>query len=156
MKTRIKIAAGVIAGVIVATTLVGTAFAVTRDAVDAPYGRWMLPSRSDTSSVDPSGAYRGMLDFMARYRAADGSYDMFRMMGDVASGVVVPGHRGPIAGTPGYRMMGGSPFTGPRASAPQAPAAPLDDSAPRFRGPGMMGGTYTPVTPRGSMMGGSY
>ena len=151
MKTRIKIAAGVIAGVIAATTLVSTAFAATRDTVDAPYGRWMLPSRADTSSVDPSGAYRGMLDFMARYRTTDGSYDMFRMMGDVASGVVAPGHRGPIAGTPGYRMMGGTSYT-----APQAPAAPLDNSAPRLRGPGMMGGAYAPVTPRGSMMGGSY
>ena len=152
MNTKMKIAGGIAAGLIVVATLSGTAFAATRDAVDVPYGRWMLPSRADSSSVDPSAAYRSMLDFMNRYRTSDGSYDIFRMMGDVASGAVTRGPRGPIAGTPGYRMMGGTPYT-----APQAPAAPRGNTAPGYRGPGMMGGTYAPIAPApGSMMGRSY
>jgi hypothetical protein len=149
MNTKMKIATGVAAGLIAGATLMGTAFAATRDAADAPYGRWMLPSPADTSSVEASGTYRSMLDFMARYRAADGSYDMFRMMGDVASGAFL-GHPRGTAGTRGYRMMGGTPYTGQQPS-----AAPLDNTTPRsYRGPGMMGGTYVPAP--GSMMGGSY
>lgn len=153
MNTKLKIAGGIAVGLLVGATLMGTAFGATRVVADAPYGRGMFSSRAATSSIEASGTYRSMLEFMDRYRTPNGSYDMLRMMDDVAAGTVAGG-RG-VMGALGYRMMGGAPHAAPQAApAPYGYTPPQGNTAPRpYRGRGMMGGTYVPAP--GSMMGGS-
>ena len=141
MNTKAKIAAGVVAGVIVGTTLMGSAFAAPRMLSNPQsIGYRMMGSSTATGTADGS-VLSQMQSFMDRYRDANGRIDMFRMHNDVVSGKVTPPRhnralrpRGssarPSTGTPsvrGYGMMGGT--------------APVQGSGSGY-GYGMMGGTY--------------
>lgn len=126
MNTKLKIAAGVVAGLVAGTTLMGAAFAAPRlTAVPATYGYTMMRS-FDTSGAFAAPTYQKMLEFMNQYRTASGGFDVARMHADVTGGKVTPPcvTRGTATGSQGsaststssqtarpqigYRMMGGS------------------------------------------------
>lgn len=91
MNTKMKIAAGTIAGLIAGTTLVGAAFATPR-AMMAPFagGYGMMRSIASVSTT----AVADMNSFMNQYRSVDGTIDFNRMHSDVASGSVTMPHVG--------------------------------------------------------------
>jgi hypothetical protein len=90
MNTKIKIAAGVFAGLIAGVTLVGTAVAAPR----------MMTARGangygTVQMIGASGTYDGsaiaeMNAFMSRYVTANGSIDMNRVRAEAADGRVNP------------------------------------------------------------------
>ena len=131
--------AGVIAGVIAGSTLVGTAFAAPRVLTAAANNGYGMMRSLETSTTFVRPTLEQMTAFMNAYRNADGSIDVTRMHNDVATGQVTPPHmsRTPRAGgtvqrptgpasSRGYGMMG-SPRTG--SGVPSA-------------GYGMMGSSY--------------
>jgi hypothetical protein len=94
MNTKIKILAGMLAGIVAGALLVGTAVAaprmMTRPAFDS-YGMMR--------SFDASGpTLAEMNSFMDQYRTAAGSIDVARMHADVTSGKITSPH---MWGTPG-------------------------------------------------------
>lgn len=112
MNARAKIAAGIVAGLIAGTALMGAAFAAPATPTNARSGGYgMMSGAAPGGSGHPSVAR--MQSFMDGYRSSDGSIDMNRMHADVTSGRVTPPcGRGTVnsdspagAGT-GYGMMG--------------------------------------------------
>jgi hypothetical protein len=126
MNTKIKIAAGLLAGIVAGTMLVGTAVAAPRMmASPANNGYRMMRALATPGTLDmPTIAE--MNPFMDQYRASNGSIDVSQMHADVASGTVTPPHTkgasvikddsasrgGWAASRRGPAMMQGLPSTG--------------------------------------------
>ena len=151
MNTKIKVAAGVIAGLIAGTTLMGTAVAAPRlVAAPAAYGYGMMRS-FETSGALVGPTLAEMQSLMNRYRTSSGGIDVARMRIDVASGKVTP------------PCFSGTKRSGNTAGLSVAPTSPrraygmMPRTAPNSGyGPGMMRG-ITPGTGYGrGMMGGTY
>ncbi|HEX9093450.1 MAG TPA: hypothetical protein VF902_05655 [Coriobacteriia bacterium] len=120
MNTRIKIAAGVLAGLVAGVTLVGTAFAAPRITSGATRGFSGMMRAADVPGAFDRPTIAEMNAFMDSYRTPSGGIDVGRMRSDVTSGKVRPPcvksgaatGRGPAAGSPqtrpqrGYGMMG--------------------------------------------------
>jgi hypothetical protein len=86
MNTKIKIAAGMFAGLIAGVMLVGTAVAAPRMmATPAVYGYGMMRTLGN-SSVPARPTIAEMNAFMSRYVTADGAIDINRMREEAASG----------------------------------------------------------------------
>lgn len=89
MNSKLKIAAGIFAGLIAGSTLMGTAIAAPRAfAPTAPYGTTRQTASTDTTLGAPS--WSEMRSFMNQYRNANGTIDRSRMHRDVTSGKVTP------------------------------------------------------------------
>lgn len=116
MNTRTRIAVSVIAGLLVATALVGTAFALPRvlgRTAFGPNGMMGAPAFSRTADRPD---IEEMQSFMNQYRTADGRIDVNRMRDNVTRGNVTPPC---LDGTtqPGTSGRGGATtrgFSGPR------------------------------------------
>ena len=90
MNTRMKIAVGVLAGLVAGVMLVGTAFAVSRMMVAAYTGGYQMMQGYDGRGTNARVSIADMNRFMDRYRISDGSVDYNRMYADVTSGEVTP------------------------------------------------------------------
>lgn len=123
MNTRLKIAAGVIAGLIAGVTLMGTAFAAPA-LLGTGAGAWTMmtaPAGSASSTYTRWPTIAEMTAFMNRYRTPNGTIDVQRMHSDIASGKVTP----PCFGTRVPAASGGSATTvpqNPQSFAPRGPA----------------------------------
>lgn len=138
MNTKIKIAAGMVAGLVAGTMLVGTAVAAPRMMGTSTYnGYGMMRTIGAAGTLDvPTIAE--MNSFMDQYRTANGSIDVNRMHADVASGKVTPPH------------MQGASGAG-NASKAQGGRTPYR------RGPAMMQGLWSNGSSTGyGMMGLTY
>ncbi len=137
MNTKIKIAAGMFAGLIAGTMLVGTAVAAPRMTTPGFNGYGMM------SSFDAEGTFDAptiteMNSFMDQYRTSNGSIDVNRMHADVVSGKVTPSHMQGEWGTgSGSKSQDGRISYG-RGPAMMQGYAPSSSST----GYGMMGSTY--------------
>ncbi len=89
MNTKIKIAAGMFAGIIAGTMLVGTAVAAPRMMTAPGYSGYGMMRPFDTSGTS---VLAEMDSFMDQYRTSNGSIDVNRMHSDVTSGKVTPPH----------------------------------------------------------------
>lgn len=112
MNTTLKIAAGVAAGVIAGTMLMGAAFATppaTGPLSQNGY-RMMISGRRAGASRDVGVAR--MRDLMNAYRTPTGGIDMDRMHSDMVGGRIAPSGSGVGGSTgtsgQGYSMMGGT------------------------------------------------
>jgi hypothetical protein len=94
MNTKIKIAAGMFAGLITGTMLVGTAVAAPRMMTTPAFTGYGMMRSFDTSGTFGTSVLAEMNSFMDQYRTADGSIDANRMHADVTSGKVTPPFRG--------------------------------------------------------------
>jgi len=94
MNTKIKIAAGMFAGLIAGTTLVGTAVAAPRMMTTPAFSGYGMMRSLDTSGTFGTSVLAEMNAFMDQYRTANGSIDVNRMHADVVSGKVTPPFRG--------------------------------------------------------------
>lgn len=135
MNTKLKVAAGVVAGLVAGTTLMGAAFAAPRLAsAPAAYGYSVLRS-FETSGAFGTPTYQKMFDFMNQYRSMPVGFDVARLHAGVTTGTLAP---------PRVSRSTGAA----RASAP----TPAGTTGPqtRYR---TMGGSAGPGT---GMMGGLY
>jgi len=146
MNTKLKIAAGVIAGVIAGTTLLGSAFAAPQAGFLPRYGSFTMMRSTLTTDTRGLPTVIEMQSFMNRYRDAAGRIDMYRMHTDVISGRI----------TPPRHVRPQSPAGRPTQSPAGRPTrSPGTDASPR--GYGMMGARSVPAqTPGYGMMGNSY
>jgi hypothetical protein len=94
MNTKIKIAAGMFAGLIAGTMLVGTAVAAPRMMTTPAFGGYGMMRSFDASGTFGTSVLAEMNAFMDQYRTANGSIDANRMHADVTSGKVTPPFRG--------------------------------------------------------------
>jgi hypothetical protein len=138
MNTKIKIAAGMFAGLIAGTMLVGTAVAAPRMMTTPAFTGYGMMRSFDTSGTFGTSVLDEMNSFMDQYRTANGSVDVNRMHTDVVSGKVTPPHMQGMS-----RTGGASKFQGGRTSYRRGPAimqgyAPSSSST----GYGMMGSNY--------------
>ena len=92
MNTKMKIAAGIVAGLIAGTMLVGTAVAAPRMMTTPGYGGYGMMRSFDTSDTFDASVLAEMNSFMDQYRRVNGSIDVNRMHSDVTSGTVTPPH----------------------------------------------------------------
>ena len=99
MNTRIKIAAGMFAGLIAGTMLVGTAVAAPRMMATPAFNGYGMMRSLDTSGTFDVPTIAEMNSFMNQYRTANGSIDVNRMHADVTSGKVTPPHMQGASGT---------------------------------------------------------
>lgn len=138
MNTKIKIATGMIAGLVAGATLMGAVIAApqTRE-ITGLNGYGMMRSFVTSGTFDlPTIAE--MNSFMNRYRTSSGSIDVNRMHADVTSGKVTAPCLNGSSGAKG-------------ASTGQA------GRTPARRGPAMMGGSTSNGGPVGyGMMGSTY
>lgn len=138
MNTKIKIAAGMFAGLIAGTMLVGTAVAAPRMMTTPGYSGYGMMRSFDTSGAFGTSVLPEMNSFMDQYRTANGSVDVNRMHSDVTSGKVAPPH-----------MWGAS-------GSANASKAQSGRNSYR-RGPAMMQGLSSEVGSAGyNMMGSAY
>jgi hypothetical protein len=86
MNTKIKIAAGVLAGLIAGVTLVGTAVAAPRMMTAREANGYGMMQATGTSGTYDRATTAEMDAFMSRYVAANGTIDMNRMRAEAASG----------------------------------------------------------------------
>lgn len=122
MNTKIKIAGGIVAGLVAGATLMGTAIAAPRATVTPAFGGYRMMTSYDASGTFGVPTIAEMNSFMNRYRTANGSIDANRMRADVTSGKVKP---------PCVNGTGGTRGTSRSQSSPATPS----------RGPAMMTGT---------------
>jgi hypothetical protein len=113
MNTKTKIAAGVAAGLIAGTVLMGAAFAAPRALSEPAFSGYRMMGSVGTSSTAIGPTIGQMQTFMNQYRTPSGGIDMNRMRSDVASGKVIPPcvtglpqGAGPSGTSAGYVMMG--------------------------------------------------
>lgn len=138
MNMKMKIAAGVLAGLVVGAMLVGTAFAAPRLMANAAFGPYSMMRSAETSGSFSYPSFSSMLSFMDGYRNADGSIDFSRMHADVTRGKVKPPC---IAGL----------------NSATSTSAPQGRRSTRGYGPSMMRGWTTNDAPTGyGMMGRNY
>lgn len=138
MNTKLKIAAGVFAGVIAGTTLLGSAFAAPRSMPFAAFDGYSMMRSAVSSDTFGRPITAEMQAFMDRYRDATGRIDMYRMHTDVVEGRVrSPRH--------------------PRVQSPAGRPTRFQGMNITPRGYGMMGGRTAPAQGSGNgMMGGTY
>jgi len=138
MNTKIKIAAGMFAGLIAGTMLVGTAVAAPRMMTTPAFGGYGMMRSFDAEGTFDAPTIAEMNSFMDQYRTSDGSIDVNRMHADVVSGKVTPPHMQGAWGT-----GSASKSQGGRTSYGRGPAM-MQGYAPRgsSTGYGMMGSTY--------------
>lgn len=138
MRTKTKIAVGVLAGLVAGVTLLGTAFAAPRMLANAGFSPYSMMRSFETSGTFRYPSLSSMLSFMDGYRKSDGSIDLGRMHADVTSGKVKP------------PCITGSKGT---TSTP----TPQGRRSSRTYGPSMMGGWTQNGTSTGyGMMGRNY
>jgi hypothetical protein len=138
MNTKIKIAAGMFAGLIAGTMLVGTAFAAPRMMTTQAFSGYGMMRSFDTSGTFDAPAIAEMNAFMNQYRTANGSIDVNRMHADVVSGKVTPPHMQGASGTGSASKSQGGRTSYRRGPAMMQGYAPSSGST----GYGMMGSTY--------------
>lgn len=90
MNTKIKIAAGVIAGLIAGVMLVGTAIAAPRMMATPAFNGYGMMTTARTPGTFDRPTIADMNAFMDRYRTSNGFLDTNRMHADVTSGKVTP------------------------------------------------------------------
>lgn len=101
MRIYKKAGLAVVLGLVAGLALAGVATAVPAVA-----------ATTDRLGATPRVDWQSMLDFMGKYRAPDGTIDMYRMMGDVQTGKVTPPCGGPDAvGATGRYGTGTAPRT---------------------------------------------
>jgi len=125
MKTKIKIAAGMLAGIVAGTMIVGTAFAAPNVLASPAFNGYGMMRSVNTSGTFDVPTIAEMNTFMNQYRTANGSIDVNRMHADVASGKVTP------------TCLTGNPSTKGASSQSQA------GQTSYRRGPAMMQGLST-------------
>ena len=136
MNTKMKIAAGVVAGLIAGTTLMGTAFAGPVTASAPVFGAYGMMRTATASGTFERPTFAEMQSFMNRYRTANG-IDLGRMRNDVSSGKVTPPC---FSGAPRSANTSVSPSSGSRSAGRYGM---MRGAVPSNRnGYGMMGGTY--------------
>jgi hypothetical protein len=136
MNTKIKIAAGMFAGLIAGVMLVGTAVAAPRMMATPTFYGYGMMRTTGSSSVYGRPTVAEMNAFMSRYVTADGSIDVNRMHADVTSGNVAPPCFDSASGANG----------GPSARSGRTPSR---------RGPAMMQGYTSNGSSNGNNMMGS-
>jgi hypothetical protein len=90
MNTKIKIAAGMFAGLIAGVMLVGTAVAAPRMMATPTFYGYGMMRTTGSSSVYGRPTVAEMNAFMSSYVTTDGSIDMNRMRADVTSDKITP------------------------------------------------------------------
>jgi hypothetical protein len=100
MNTKIKIAAGMFAGLIAGSLLIGTAVAAPGMMTSPAYSGYGMMRSFDRPGTFDAPTIAEMNFFMDQYRTSNGSIDINRMHADVASGKVTPPH---MKGGPGTR-----------------------------------------------------
>ena len=138
MNTKMKIAAGVFAGLIAATTLVGTAFGAPPTAVGPMFGAYGMMRSVTASGTLENPTFAEMQSFMNRYRTASG-IDFGRMHNDVSNGGVTPPC---FSGTQRSTNTSVSPSSGNRSGGRSRMMRGIAPSDANGNGYGMMGGTY--------------
>lgn len=137
MNTKIKIAAGMFAGLIAGTMLVGTAVAAPRMMTITGYSGYGMMRSLDASGTFGTSVLADMNSFMDQYRTANGSIDVNRMHADVTSGKVTPPHMRGAWSTDSSKAQGG------RTSYRRGPAMMQGLSSDGgSAGYSMMGSTY--------------
>lgn len=138
MNTKMKIAAGVLAGLVAGVMLVGTAVAAPRMMAGTAYSGYAMMRSFATSQASDRPSIAEMNRFMNRYRTSDGSIDYNRMHSDVTSGKVTPPY---LDGSAGAKSTSET-RTGP-GSLRRGPAMMSGwTSNDRPAGYGMMGSTF--------------
>lgn len=138
MNTKIKIAAGMFAGLIAGTMLVGTAVAAPRMMTTPGYSGYGMMRSFDTSGTFGTSVLAEMNSFMDQYRTSNGSIDVNRMHSDVTSGKVTPPHMRAASGS-----ANASKTQGGRTSYRRGPAMMQGlSSGGSSAGYNMMGSTY--------------
>jgi len=94
MNTKTKIAAGMFAGLIAGTMLVGTAVAAPRMMTTPAFSGYGMMRSSNTSGAFSTSVLAEMNSFMDQYRTSNGSIDVNRMHADVVSGKVTAPSQG--------------------------------------------------------------
>jgi hypothetical protein len=115
MNTKLKIAGGILAGLVAGATLVGTAFAAPRIMASPAFDTYGMMRSYDTSGTFDVPSIAEMNSFMNRYRTSAGAIDINRMHSDVTSGKVTPPCLDGAARTksaPGSRAGRTSPLLG--------------------------------------------
>lgn len=137
MNTKIKIAAGMFAGLIAGTMLVGTAVAAPRMMTTPAFSGYGMMRSFDAEGTFDAPAIAEMNAFMGQYRTANGSIDVNRMHSDVVSGKVTPPHMQGAS-----RTGGASKSQGGRTSYRRGPAMMQGYAPSSSTGYGMMGSNY--------------
>lgn len=138
MNTKIKIATGMLAGLVAGAMLVGTAVAAPRLMAGTAYNGYSMMGSFDAPATLGRPSIAEMNRFMNRYRTSDGSIDYNRMHSDVNSGKVTP----PC-------LDGASAAKGTSESQTGQPS--------QLRGPAMMNGWTSNGSSTGyGMMGSTY
>ena len=136
-KMKLKIAAGMLAGIVAGTMLVGTAVAAPQTAPTRGFNAYGMMRSFDTSATFDGTTFAQMNSFMSRY-LTNGGIDFNRMHADVTSGKVKP------------------PCIGSTVGRKNAPVSPRGSASPQ-RGYGMMSGlTSNNVSVGSGMMGSVY
>jgi hypothetical protein len=138
MNTKIKIAIGMLAGVLAGVMLVGTAVAAPRTPAGAGFAGYGMMRSFDTSGTFDVPTWAEMSTFMSGYRTADGSVDFNRMRADVTSGKATP------------PCLTGARWTGTRTTSPRGQRSVVRPSVMMrgwtsnggSTGYGMMGSNY--------------
>lgn len=134
MNTKMKIAAGVCAGLIAGTTLIGTAFAGPITAAGPVFGGYGMMRSTTASGTLERPTFAEMQSFMNRYRTASG-IDFGRMRRDVSGrGATAPC----LFGAQRSENTSVSPSSGSRSAGRYGMMRGVVPS----NGNGMMGGAY--------------
>jgi len=138
MNTKIKIATGMLAGLVAGALLVGTAVAAPRMMANRSYGGHGMMQPFSTSGTFDAPAIAEMNSFMDQYRTSNGSIDVNRMHSDVTSGKVTPQHMRGASGTGSAPKSQSGRTSYRRGPAMMQGYAPSGSST----GYGMMGSNY--------------
>jgi len=138
MNTKTKIAAGMFAGLIAGTVLIGTAVAAPLPMTTPSFGGYSMMRSFDTSGTFGTSVLAEMNAFMDQYRTANGSIDVNRMHADVTSGRVTPPHMQGASGAGSASKAQGGRTSYRRGPAMMQGYAPSSSST----GYGMMRSTY--------------
>jgi hypothetical protein len=139
MNTKIKIAGGILAGLVAGATLMGTAIAAPRATVAPALGGYRMMTSYDASGTFDVPTIAEMNSFMDRYRTTSGSIDVNRMHADVTSGKVKPPCVNGTSGARGSSRSQSLPATPSRGSSMMTGVSTGAGSGIGF---GMMGSAY--------------
>lgn len=107
MNTKIKVAFGVITGLIAGVMLVGTAVAVPQMMTAPSFNSYTMMGAASSSGAYDRPIIAEMNAFMDGYRTSNGSIDINRMHDDVVNGnVTAPCFDGTSGNSARYGMMG--------------------------------------------------
>jgi hypothetical protein len=129
MKTSTRIALIAVAGAVALAAFATTAFAAPT-MMGGGYGGYLMTNGTWRSAATDAPSLAQMQKLMSAYVRADGTIDIARMRGDVATGKVTP----PCFGRTGKAERG------TRATTPGAAARPYRSMMGGYVVPPMMGG----------------